>query len=139
MNPNLQFLRQRIEHENHLANQRLSALVGSKAFLVSAFAISLNAPEKFHAVHYGKLHRQLTQILPVIGMANAMVMMISLLGAMVALQTLYQQSARHTTPDEPPVHSPRFIRWMGHSALIFVPVIFLLFWTYLIITSHRSH
>ena len=43
MNERLEALRRRIEHEDNLINQRLSWLVASQAFLLTALAISLNA------------------------------------------------------------------------------------------------
>ncbi len=44
MNEKLEALRRRIEHEDNLVNQRLSWLVASQAFMLTAFAILLNAP-----------------------------------------------------------------------------------------------
>ena len=70
MNDKLQFIRHRIEHGDNLINQRLSALVGSQAFLLTAFAISLNAPKEFFSPHYEPVHRLLTHMLPVAGNAS---------------------------------------------------------------------
>jgi hypothetical protein len=124
----LHFLRQRIEHENNLINQRLSALVSSQSFLLSAFAISLNAPKQFFLPQYEPAHRMLTHTLPITGIACVIVLLLSMLGAVVALHGLRELADRLTNPDDLPIHSPRFIRWLGHCGVLGIPLIFLLLW-----------
>ena len=128
MNEKLHFLRQRIEHEDNLINQRLSALVGSQSFLLTAFAISLNAPKEFYAPRYEALHRVLTHLLPVAGIASVLVLLLTMLGAIVALHGLRKMADRLAAPDDPPVHSPKAVRWLGQAGVVGVPVIFLLLW-----------
>ncbi len=132
MNAELQFLRQRIEHENNLINHRLSALVGSQAFLVTGFAVSLNAPVQFHATRYEAVHRLLSQLLPLAGIGTVLVMLLSLAGAVLALNGLHKQCAQFETPDLP-VHSTPVIRWLGNAAVVGVPMIFLSLWVALLV------
>ena len=132
MNDKLQFIRQRIEHEDNLINQRLSALVGSQSFLLTAFAISLNAPKEFYSPHYEPVHRLLTRMLPVAGIASVVVLLLTMLGAIVALHGLRKLADGLTTPDDPPVHSSMFVRWLGQAAVVGVPVIFLILWVALL-------
>ncbi len=139
MDEKLQFLRQRIEHENNLINQRLSSLVGSQAFLVSAFAISLNAPAQFHQAQYEALHRQLIWMLPITGIATVIVVTISLLGALVALHKLHRFSDTLAATEELPIHSSRFVRWMGNAAVVGVPLIFLILWSLLLHPFTQIH
>ncbi len=138
MNDKLQFLRQRIEHEDNLINQRLSALVGSQAFLLTAFAISLNAPKEFYTVRYEPVHRLLTHLLPVAGIASVVVMMLTMLGAVIALRELRKLADRLTTPEDMPIHSSTFVRLLGQSAVVGVPMIFLLLWIALVITMNQK-
>jgi hypothetical protein len=128
MNEKLHFLRQRIEHEDNLINQRLSALVGSQSFLLTAFAISLNAPKEFYSPRYEPVHRVLTHMLPVAGIASVVVLLLTMLGAAVALHGLRKLADRLATSEDPPIHSGTFVRWLGQAAVIGVPLIFLALW-----------
>ena len=132
MNEKLHFLRQRIEHEDNLINQRLSALVGSQSFLLTAFAISLNAPKEFYSPHYEPVHRVLTRMLPVAGIASVAVLLLTMLGALFALHGLRKMADRLAAPDDPPVHSSTAVRWLGQAAVMGVPMIFLLLWVALL-------
>lgn len=139
MNPKLLFLRQRIEHENNLINQRLSAMVGSQAFLLSAFAISLNAPREFFSPNYAPVHRLLTQLLPVAGIASVVVLLLTMLGAVVALNGLHTFAKQCVTPEDVPIQSSAVARWLGQCAVVGVPLIFLSLWTALLITFNTQH
>jgi hypothetical protein len=134
MNDKLQFIRQRIEHEDNLINQRLSALVGSQAFLLTAFAISLNAPKEFYSSQYEPVHRLLAHLLPVAGIASVVVLMLTMLGAILALHDLRKLADKLTTPEDMPIHSSTLIRWLGQSAVVGVALIFLSLWISLVIT-----
>jgi hypothetical protein len=135
MNSNLMLLRARIEHEDNLINHRLSAMVGSQSFLITGFAVSLNAPVDFHASKYEAAHRALTHLLPVAGIAIVLVSLLSLIGAMTALSDLHHQCDRYETPDDPPIHSSRMIRRLGNSTTVGVPIIFLALWIVLTLNS----
>jgi len=132
MNENLQFLRQRIEHEDNLVNQRLSWLVGSQSFLITAFAISLNAPTQFYSPRYVEVHQKLLHLLPVVAIASILVLMLTLLGAVSALSALRRCSDLIATAEDVPIHSSTAIRWLGLSAAFGIPLIFLVFWLALI-------
>ena len=138
MNEKLQFIRHRIEHEDNLINQRLAALVGSQSFLLTAFAISLNAPKEFFSPRYEPVHRVLTHMLPVAGIASVIVLLLTMLGAVIALRTLHKLADSHAMPDDPPVHSGALVRRLGQAAVIGVPIIFLALWIALLCAQHRS-
>lgn len=128
MNDKLLFLRQRIEHEDNLINQRLSWLVGSQSFLITAFAISLNAPKEFLLPEYVRLHKLLVHFLPLVSIASILVLMLTVCGAAIALSKLRRESDRITTQEDIPIHSSRLIRWMGLSAAFIIPLLFLSLW-----------
>ena len=128
MNEKLQFLRQRIEHEDNLINQRLSWLVGSQSFLITAFAISLNAPKEFLKENYAALHAILMHMLPLISIASIVILMITLIGATSALSNLRRHSDQITTKQDIPIHSSTLVRWMGLSAAFVIPLLFLSLW-----------
>ncbi|MEA3188366.1 MAG: hypothetical protein QOD99_2196 [Chthoniobacter sp.] len=137
MNDKLHFLRQRIEHEDNLINQRLAALVGSQSFLLTAFAITLNAPKEFFSPRYEPVHRRLTHLLPVAGIATVVVLLLTMLGAVVALHGLRKMADRLATPEDPPVHSSTFVRWLGQCAVVGVPIIFLILWLALLVAMNK--
>ncbi len=134
MNDKLVLLRQRIEHEDNLINQRLSWLVGSQSFLITAFAISLNAPTTFYSPAYVPVHQKLLHLLPVVAIASIVVLMLTLVGAVAALVALRRHADVIATAEDIPIHSSATIRWLGLSAAFGIPVIFLVFWVVLIST-----
>ena len=120
MSPTTQFIRQRIEYENNLINQRVASLVGSQAFFVTGFTISLNAPAMFHDAHYDKIHHLLTWMLPMAGISIVLLTTLTLVAAVFSLHSLYQQAFVHQVPGDPPAHSPGLIRWiftLNHNPL----------------------
>ena len=131
MNPNLQLLRQRLEHEDNLINQRLSWLVGSQSFLITAFAISLNAPKEFYNNSYIRVHERLLHLLPFVSIASIVVLMITLWGAIRALTSLRKSAERFTAAEDLPIFSPHSVRFMGLSAALVIPLLFLSLWAVL--------
>ncbi len=136
MKDQLEFVRQRIEHENNLANYRLSALVGSQAFLLSAFAIGLNAPLQFRSEVYDRVHRALMYLLPIAGITTIVIMSLSMIAAMLALKELHQKSDLLSDSGQIPIHSSRTIRWLGNLAMIGVPIVFAGLWAILLVNLY---
>jgi hypothetical protein len=60
-------LRDQLQHEDNLITQRLSWLMGSQAFLFTAYAIVLNGPERPKTALMGSLQNVLLGTLPVVG------------------------------------------------------------------------
>lgn len=128
MNPALEAIRRRIEHEDDLISQRLSWLVGSQAFLLSAFAISLNAPSAFVRPGYAEANHLLTWFIPCGAIAIIAVLWLTLVGAVWSLRILQNQAARLTTTDELPIYSSTPIRLLGLAAPGLIPFILLALW-----------
>ena len=131
MNPNLPILRQRIEHEDNLINQRLSWLVGSQSFLITAFAISLNAPKEFYQTRYGLIHERLLHLLPFVSISSIVILMVTLMGAMLSLRNLRRLADKFSAPDDLPIYSHASIRFMGLAAALVIPLLFLGLWAVL--------
>jgi hypothetical protein len=138
MNPKVQEIRRRIENEHNLINQRLSWLVSSQAFLLSAFAISLNAPTSFAAAGYAEANVLLTRIIPLGAIGCIMVLWLTLIGAIWSLKTLRQEADRLRGPEDLPVMNNAFIRFLGLAAPIFVPAILLALWIPLLFCHHAA-
>lgn len=128
MNPALEAIRRRIEHEDDLISQRLSWLVGSQAFLLSAFAISLNAPPAFVRPGYAAANHLLTSFIPCGVVGIIVVLWLTLIGAIWSLRILRTQAMRITTSEELPIYSSRPIRLLGLAAPLLIPLILLALW-----------
>ncbi len=88
MKTELQAIRQRIEHEDNLISQLLSALLGSQAFLVTAFAVSLNAPPTFVREGYARANHLLTWCIPCGGIAIVLTFWLTTIAAVWSLVRL---------------------------------------------------
>lgn len=128
MSEQLDALRRRIEHEDNLVNQRLSWLVGSQAFLLTAFAISLNAAPDLKPPKYAVANRVLVEWLPFAGVACIVILWLTLAGALWSMAELRAQADKVSLPEDFPIHSRRPIRWLGFAAPLAIPGVFLVLW-----------
>ena len=132
MNPKLEIIRHRIEHEHDLINQRLSWLVSSQAFLLTAFAISLNAPASFIQPGYAALNHLLMNCLPLAAIACLGVLVFTLAGAIWSLALPHRSADALRGTDDLPVLNVAPIRWLGLAAPVLIPVVFLTLWIVLL-------
>lgn len=128
-------LRTAIEHEDQLINHRLSWLVSSQAFMLTAFAISLNAPVLFVSPVYAKLNRLLYALLPYTGMVSAILIYPTIIGAMLALRRLRRHAVGKVPPGLPPIHGAPMTIALGHCGPLLIPWVFIITW--LILLSPR--
>lgn len=133
VNAGLEVIRRRIEHEHDLINQRLSWLVSSQAFLLTGFAISLNAPKAFAREGYADANRLLTLCIPIGALACITVLSLTLVGAIWSLEILRHQALAVSGPGDLPVMNVAPIRWLGLAAPVLVPAIFLSLWMVLLL------
>jgi hypothetical protein len=135
MNDRLEALRRRIEHEDNLINQRLSWLVASQAFLLTAFAISLNAAPAPRSPEYAVANRRLVELLPFAGVACILVLGLTVAGAIWSMAELRALAGRIGGPDDLPIHSRAPIRRLGLAAPVAIPGVFLALWLCLMAAS----
>jgi hypothetical protein len=138
MNEKLEALRRRIEHEDNLVNQRLSWLVASQAFMLTAFAILLNAPLNALTPAYYAANHLIESLLPYAAIACVFIIWITLAGAIWSMKILRAKAASITLPNDIAVQSPAIIRGLGLAAPIGIPAIFLVLWVVVIVVTH-SH
>ncbi|BCU77611.1 hypothetical protein [Luteolibacter sp. LG18] len=136
MNPKLEAIRRRIENEHTLINQRLSWLVSSQAFLLSAFAISLNAPKEFAGGGYLEANHLLVRVIPFGAIACIGLLWLTLWGAIWSLGILRREANNVCGDEDLPVLNHAAIRWLGLAAPVFIPAIFLALWIVLLIYPH---
>lgn len=131
-------LRGGIEHEDQLINHRLSWLVSSQAFMLTAFAISLNAPVLFVNPVYAKLNRLLYTLLPFTGLISSLLIYPSILGAVLALRKLRRHVRGHALEGLPPIHGTRLTVLLGHCGPLLIPWVFIITWILLMIPRWES-
>ena len=128
MNAQIEAIRHRIEHEDNLVNQRLSWLVGSQSFLLTAFAILLNGPQQLRMPHYAGVSNAMVGLLPWVGLGCVAVLWLTLWGAIWSMKKLREEAAKVKDPGDLPVHSIAAIRMLGLAAPVVIPALFLMLW-----------
>lgn len=128
MNEVMEALRRRIEHEDNLVNQRLSSLLASQSFLLTAFAISLNAPSMPSDSAYARASHVLVYLLPVVAIACIAFLWLTLVAAIWSLAVLRAQGAAIARPGDLPIHNRPAIRHLGLVGPFVIPGVFLILW-----------
>ena len=83
-------LRDQLHHEDNLITQRLSWLMGSQAFLFTAYAIVLNGPERPKNALIGSLQDYLLGTLPAVGLLSAALIYVSIIAGVLAMFNIHQ-------------------------------------------------
>jgi hypothetical protein len=128
MDPDVQLLRSRIEHEDNLINQRVSWLVSSQSFLLTGFAIAANGPVQDPGLPAGALRARLMSLLPGVGIACAVLVLIAMFGGFMALGELRRIAKEKFTAERTPLIVRTRVEFLGISAPAVLPVVFLLTW-----------
>src|SRR5262245_7378588 len=84
----LETIRKRIEHEDNLLNQRVSWIVGSQAFLLTGYAILLNAPLQFRSEEFARAHTLLMKLIPLTSICVSILLWLSILAGILAMRDL---------------------------------------------------
>jgi hypothetical protein len=130
-------LRDQLQHEDNLITQRLSWLMGSQAFLFTAYAIVLNGPERPKNELIGSLQDYLLGTVPAVGLLSAVLIYVSIIAGAIAMFNI-QHFARNFCDDAavrfPPLRGRRLTRYMGFASPFLLPPIFIIVW--LLLWSH---
>jgi len=84
----LESIRRRLDHEDNLVNQRLSWILTSQAFLLTGYAILLNAPIDLRSPMHVRHHGLLMWLIPLTGIVTVLLIWLAILGALIALRDL---------------------------------------------------
>jgi len=126
------FFREELRHEDNLINQRVSWLIGSQAFLLGAFATLITSFGK--ATDLNGVRDYMLVGLPVAGVAGVLANYVTILGAVMHVRGVRRLVADKRTP-----HMPALGKWhslqlrMGLFGPLATPLIFLAFWTIILI------
>lgn len=131
------FIRERIDYEENLLNQRVIWLIFSQSFLVSAYVIMLNSPPEAKSPMYGDLQACLIWLLPALSLILSIIIYISVISALFHITQLRKSFETYPKDDTieyfPAMDDTSFIRWLGGLPPILVPLLFIGTWTFLLI------
>lgn len=130
-------IRERIDYEENLLNQRVIWLIFSQSFLVSAYAIMLNSPPEPKTPMYGDLQSSLIWLLPSLALLVSMIVYMSVISALYHIAELGKSFETYPKDDTierfPAMNDTSFIRRLGGLPPILVPLLFIGTWVFLLI------
>jgi hypothetical protein len=86
--PSLETIRERIEHEDNLLNQRVSWIVSSQAFLLTGYAMLINAPAQFRSEELVRYHALLMKLIPLKSICVTVLLWFGILAGILAMRDL---------------------------------------------------
>jgi hypothetical protein len=128
MDPAMQVIQGRLAHEDDLINQRISWLVSSQSFLLSAYAITLNGITGDRGHPHGAIQEKLIDFLPLVGIACVILVLIALIGGLYAIRDLRQLAVERFPGDLFYLVCKRKWQLLGVSAPVLIPFVFLVIW-----------
>ena len=128
-------VRSRLEQEDSLIVHRLSWLMGSQAFLFTAYAIAASGLASAAGASAGPL-AALFRLVPVVGVISSGLIYAGVLAAVRAMGWLLA-AFRARVADEaalglPPIFTPPSIRRWGMATPLLLPPVFLIAWILLL-------
>jgi hypothetical protein len=124
----LNFIQTRLSHEDDLINQRVSWLVNSQSFLLTAYAITVNGLAADETKPLAHVQRKLLSLLPGVGIACVLLVVVALIGALMAMSDLRRFAATTLPRDELFLIYKPTTQFLGVSAPVLIPVVFLVIW-----------
>ena len=128
MDPDLALIQSRLSHEDDLVNQRVSWLVNSQSFLLTAYAITLNGLAADASKPLAIVQRKLLDMLPVVGVACVVLVCVALVGGLCAIAELRRFAATKCPEDRLFLISKPTTQFLGVSAPVLIPIVFLVIW-----------
>jgi hypothetical protein len=129
MDPDFTLIQARLSHEDDLVNQRVSWLVNSQSFLLTAYAITLNGLAADASKPLAVVQRKLLEMLPVVGVACVLLVCVALVGGLCALAELRRFAATKYPKDRLFLISKPTTQFLGVSAPVLIPLVFLVIWS----------
>jgi len=124
----LAYVQSRLSQEDDLINQRISWLVSSQSFLLTAYAITVNGLATDETKPLAHVQRKLLTLLPVVGIACVLLVCVALIGGLMAMGELRRFAAKKLTKDRLFLISKPTTLYLGVSAPVLIPVAFLVIW-----------
>ena len=128
MDPDFSLIQARLSHEDDLINQRVSWLVNSQSFLLTAYAITLNGLAADASKPLAIVQRKLLNLLPMVGVACVLLVCAALIGGLCVLAELRHFAATKYPKDRLSLISKPTSQFLGVSAPVLIPLVFLAIW-----------
>jgi hypothetical protein len=131
-------VREQIQHEDNLIAQRLSWLIASQAFMFSAYAITLNMPERTHASRFSSQQQLLALLIPIVAGCIGVLVMVAMAAGVLAMADLrraYRRMAPHTGPCSVPIQGSSRTRLLGLVTPLLLPPLFTGVWAFLLMRA----
>jgi hypothetical protein len=128
MDPNFSLIQARLSHEDDLINQRISWLVSSQSFLLTAYAITLNGLAADANKPLAAVQRKLLDLLPMVGIGCVLLVCIALIGGLFAINELRRFDGTQYPKDRLFLICKPTNQFLGVSAPVLIPIIFLVIW-----------
>jgi hypothetical protein len=136
-------LRDQLQHEDNLTTQRLSWLMGSQAFLFTAYAIVLNAPERAKNARIDSLQDLLLETLPLVGLLSATLIYLSIIAGIIAMVNIHRLARNLCGIDEagrfPPLQGAKLTLYLGYASPLLLPALFIVVWVLLSSRGSAAH
>jgi hypothetical protein len=129
----LETIRKRIEHEDNLLNQRVSWIVSSQAFLLTGYAILLNAPLQLRNEEFVRAHALLMKLIPLTSICVTVLLWLGILAGILAMRDLRSCAEKHSGYEASHVQGRPLTRVIGLATPALVPVVFLITWLLLML------
>ena len=129
----LETIRKRIEHEDNLLNQRVSWIVSSQAFLLTGYAILLNAPLQLRSEHFERSHALLMKLIPLTSICVTVLLWFGILAGIWAMRDLRACAERRSEYEASHIQGRPLTRVIGLATPALVPVVFLITWLLLVL------
>jgi hypothetical protein len=129
MDPDFPLIQARLSHEDDLVNQRISWLVSSQSFLLTAYAITLNGLAADASKPLAIVQLKLLNLLPIVGIACTLLVCIALIGGFSAMCELRRFAATKYPKDRLFLISKPTTQFLGVSAPVLIPIVFLVIWS----------
>jgi hypothetical protein len=129
MDQDFSLIQARLSHEDDLVNQRVSWLVNSQSFLLTAYAITLNGLAADASKPLAIVQRKLLNLLPVVGVACVVLVSVALVGGLSAIGELRRFASTNYSKDRLFLISKPTTQFLGVSAPVLIPIVFLIIWT----------
>jgi len=126
-------LRRRIEHEDNLLNQRVSWIVSSQAFLLTGYAILLNAPIELRTAGHARDNTLLLKLIPITSIAITLLLWIAMLAGIAAMRALRLCAERHPSFAADHIQGAAATRILGLTPIALIPPAFLITWLLIIL------
>jgi hypothetical protein len=130
-------IRERLDYQENLMNQRVNWLVFSQSFLFIAYTTLLNSPPEPKSPIYGELQSFLVLLIPALSLISSILIYMSVFGSLFYMSNLRRTFESYPEDETikyfPPIQSTTLIRRIGELPPLLLPLLLIGTWVFLLI------